>query len=131
MSSDSKSRSRSRSPMGRKIRSDRFSYRNASYRRDSGRGCRHIASECTTKSLCWNCHEPGHTASSCCGKSGHQARECTAPPMPPGDVRLCNNCINQVILHLTARMTRHATTVGGQVTWHASAQMTRSATCAM
>ncbi|KAE8698680.1 Nucleic acid binding,zinc ion binding,DNA binding, putative isoform 1 [Hibiscus syriacus] len=61
---------------------------------------KHIASECTTKSLCWNCREPGHTANHCpnegichtCGKSGHRARDCTAPPMPPGDVRLCNNC---------------------------------------
>ncbi|KAK8625057.1 hypothetical protein V6N13_089937 [Hibiscus sabdariffa] len=61
---------------------------------------RHIASECTTKSLCWNCREPGHTANHCpnegvchtCGKSGHRARDCTASPMPPGDVRLCNNC---------------------------------------
>ncbi|KAG6779568.1 hypothetical protein POTOM_015960 [Populus tomentosa] len=63
----------------------------------------HIASECTTKSLCWNCREPGHMASNCpnegichtCGKAGHRAKECTAPPMPPGDLRLCNNCYKQ------------------------------------
>jgi hypothetical protein len=42
MSSDShsRSRSRSRSPGIRKIRSDRFSYRDAPYRRDSSRGFR-------------------------------------------------------------------------------------------
>lgn len=59
--------------------------------------------ECTTKSLCWNCREPGHTVSSCpnegichrCGKGGHQARDCAVPPLPPGDVRLCNNCYKQ------------------------------------
>jgi cellular nucleic acid-binding protein len=64
---------------------------------------RHIASECTTKSLCWNCREPGHMASNCpnegichtCGKAGHRAKECTAPPLPPGDLRLCNNCYKQ------------------------------------
>ncbi|KMT00342.1 hypothetical protein BVRB_9g216530 isoform C [Beta vulgaris subsp. vulgaris] len=63
----------------------------------------HIALECTTKSLCWNCREPGHTVSSCpnegichrCGKGGHQARDCAVPPLPPGDVRLCNNCYKQ------------------------------------
>lgn len=40
MSSDSRSRSRSRSrsPTDRKIRSDRFSYRDAPYRRDGRRG---------------------------------------------------------------------------------------------
>ncbi|RVW36523.1 Zinc finger protein GIS2 [Vitis vinifera] len=64
---------------------------------------RHIASECTTRSLCWNCQEPGHTASNCpnegichtCGKTGHLARDCSAPPVPPGDLRLCNNCYKQ------------------------------------
>jgi len=64
---------------------------------------RHIASECSTKSLCWNCKEPGHMASSCpnegichtCGKAGHRARECTVPQKPPGDLRLCNNCYKQ------------------------------------
>nr|TKS05426.1 hypothetical protein D5086_0000135230 [Populus alba] len=65
--------------------------------------CRHIASECTTKSLCWSCREPGHMASTCpnegichtCGKAFHRAKECTAPPTPPGDLRLCNNCYKQ------------------------------------
>ncbi|TXG64652.1 hypothetical protein EZV62_011646 [Acer yangbiense] len=63
----------------------------------------HIASECTTKALCWNCREPGHMAGNCpnegichtCGKGGHRARDCTAPPLPPGDLRLCNNCYKQ------------------------------------
>ena len=64
---------------------------------------RHIASECTTQSLCWNCREPGHTAGNCpnegichtCGKAGHRARDCTTPQLPPGDLRLCNNCFKQ------------------------------------
>ncbi|KAH7574974.1 hypothetical protein JRO89_XS02G0028600 [Xanthoceras sorbifolium] len=63
----------------------------------------HIALECTTKALCWNCREPGHMANNCpnegichtCGKGGHRARDCTAPPLPPGDLRLCNNCYKQ------------------------------------
>ncbi|PKI54747.1 hypothetical protein CRG98_024849 [Punica granatum] len=42
--SRSPSRSRSRSPVGRKIRSDRFSYRDAPYRRDSRRGFRFLVS---------------------------------------------------------------------------------------
>ncbi|MCD9559117.1 hypothetical protein HAX54_016850 [Datura stramonium] len=49
-----------------------------------------------TKSLCWNCREPGHMAGNCpnegichtCGKAGHRARDCTAPPLPPGDLKL-------------------------------------------
>ncbi|KAF9684417.1 hypothetical protein SADUNF_Sadunf04G0116100 [Salix dunnii] len=40
MSSDTRSQSRSRSPMDRRIRSDRFSYRGAPYRRESRRGYR-------------------------------------------------------------------------------------------
>ncbi|KAI5402384.1 hypothetical protein KIW84_050126 [Lathyrus oleraceus] len=50
--------------------------------------------------MCWNCKEPGHMASSCpnegichtCGKTGHRARACSAPAIPPGDLRLCHNC---------------------------------------
>jgi hypothetical protein len=64
---------------------------------------RHIASECSTKSVCWNCKESGHMASNCpnegichtCGKTGHRARECSAPSLPPGDLRLCHNCYKQ------------------------------------
>ena len=29
------------------------------------------------------------------GKAFHRAKECTAPPTPPGDLRLCNNCYKQ------------------------------------
>ncbi|RRT34815.1 hypothetical protein B296_00057137 [Ensete ventricosum] len=52
-------------PRDRKIRTERVSYRDAPYRRDFRRGSRHIAAECTTKALCWNCKEPGHVASNC------------------------------------------------------------------
>ncbi|WRX30870.1 zinc finger protein [Theobroma cacao] len=94
------SRSRSRSPRDRRIRSHRFSHRDASFRRESRHGFRHIASECTTQAQCWNCREPGHVASHCpnegichsCGKTGHRARDCPNPQMQSGDMRLCNNC---------------------------------------
>ncbi|KAF9593887.1 hypothetical protein IFM89_025821 [Coptis chinensis] len=61
---------------------------------------KHIAVECSTKSLCWNCREPGHMGSDfqnevIChtfGKTGHIARDFAAPSLPPGDLRVCNNC---------------------------------------
>ncbi|KAF8396759.1 hypothetical protein HHK36_018390 [Tetracentron sinense] len=61
---------------------------------------RHIMSECTSKTMCWNCKKPGHLASECkndpichmCGKMGHLARECSGSGLPPYDPRLCNNC---------------------------------------
>ncbi|RAL39724.1 hypothetical protein DM860_003257 [Cuscuta australis] len=94
---------RSRSPVDRRMRTQRYSYRGAPYRREPNRGYRHKSSECTTQSLCWNCREPGHMAGSCpnegichtCGKAGHRAKDCTAPPVQPGDLRLCHNCYKQ------------------------------------
>lgn len=60
----------------------------------------HIAVECNSRTLCWNCKEPGHLASQCpnypvchiCGKIGHLARDCINPSLPTHDARLCNNC---------------------------------------
>ena len=60
----------------------------------------HIAAECTSTTMCWNCKEPGHLASECpndpvchmCGKMGHLARDCFHPSLPTYDSRLCNNC---------------------------------------
>ncbi|KAK4392233.1 hypothetical protein Sango_2001100 [Sesamum angolense] len=57
---------------------------------------RHIAAECSSKTMCWNCKEAGHLASQCnndpichvCNRKGHLAREC----MESGDPRVCNNC---------------------------------------
>ncbi|KAI7735128.1 hypothetical protein M8C21_025925, partial [Ambrosia artemisiifolia] len=115
MSSDG--RSRSRSPVDRRIRTARSSYRDSPYRRDSRRSysqsdlcknCRrpgHYARECPNVAICHNCGlpgEPGHLAGSCpnegichaCGKTGHRAKQCTNL-LPPGDVRLCNNCYKQ------------------------------------
>ncbi|KAL0891731.1 hypothetical protein Bca101_015714 [Brassica carinata] len=96
-------RRRSRNPMARKIASDRFTYRDDPYRRDSHRTFRHNLSECSTKSVCWNCREPGHMSNTCtkegichsCGIAGHQAKDCTGRHLPPGDLRLCNNCYKQ------------------------------------
>ncbi|KAF9605578.1 hypothetical protein IFM89_017921 [Coptis chinensis] len=61
---------------------------------------RHIAAECSTKLLCWNCREPGHMGSDyqnevIChtfGKAGHIAKDFAAPSLPPSDLRVCNNC---------------------------------------
>ncbi|KAF9591175.1 hypothetical protein IFM89_002130 [Coptis chinensis] len=55
---------------------------------------KHIAAECSTKSLCWNCCEPDHMGSDfqnevIChtfGKAGHIARDSAS------DLRVCNNC---------------------------------------
>lgn len=43
-----------------------------------------MASDCPNEGIC-------HT----CGKVGHRSRECLAPELPPGDLRLCNNCYKQ------------------------------------
>ncbi|XP_050874832.1 cellular nucleic acid-binding protein homolog [Lathyrus oleraceus] len=40
-----------------------------------------MASSCPNEGIC-------HT----CGKTGHRARACSAPAIPPGDLRLCHNC---------------------------------------
>ncbi|KAK6130997.1 hypothetical protein DH2020_035260 [Rehmannia glutinosa] len=103
-----------------RIQSERTSY-GAPHQREGRRGfsissipdleSRHIASECTSKALCWNCREPGHTASNCpneglchsCGKSGHRARDCPNAELSPGDLRLCNNCLKPG--HLAAECT--------------------------
>lgn len=61
---------------------------------------RHIAAECNSTTMCWNCKESGHLASQCpndpvchmCGKIGHLARDCMNPALPSHDARLCNNC---------------------------------------
>ncbi|KAF9613268.1 hypothetical protein IFM89_006767 [Coptis chinensis] len=55
---------------------------------------RHIAAECSTKSLCWNCCEPDHMGSDLqneviChtfSKAGHITRDSAA------DLKVCNNC---------------------------------------
>lgn len=40
-----------------------------------------MANSCPNEGICRNC-----------GKSGHIAKDCTAPPVPPGEVILCSNC---------------------------------------
>ncbi|TYG75915.1 hypothetical protein ES288_D03G071000v1 [Gossypium darwinii] len=60
----------------------------------------HIAVECNSTTMCWNCKEPGHLAGqfpyepvcNMCGKMGHLARDCLNPRLPAHDARLCNNC---------------------------------------
>ncbi|KAK3038546.1 hypothetical protein RJ639_029346 [Escallonia herrerae] len=57
---------------------------------------KHMAAECMSKTMCWNCKEPGHLASECnndpichvCNKTGHLARDCSES----SDPRVCNNC---------------------------------------
>ncbi|KAG5395383.1 hypothetical protein IGI04_025346 [Brassica rapa subsp. trilocularis] len=119
---------RSRNPMARKIASDRFSYRDDPYRRDSHRTFRHNLSECSAKSVCWNCREPGHMSNSCtnegichsCGIAGHQAKDCTARHLPPAEERrprgiraqyreeevVCRNCrqVGHMSRECTARL---------------------------
>ncbi|KVI04938.1 Zinc finger, CCHC-type [Cynara cardunculus var. scolymus] len=95
------SRDRSRSPgLAKRFRSrDRAAYRDAPYRRDRPT-YRHIAAECTSTTMCWNCKESGHLSSECpndpvchmCGKVGHLARDCHNPSVSSYDARLCNNC---------------------------------------
>ncbi|XP_059597899.1 uncharacterized protein LOC132254897 [Vitis vinifera] len=92
---------RSRSPpQAKRLRSsDRASYRDTPYPRHR-RVHRHIAAECNSTTICWNCKESGHLASQCpndlvchmCGKMGHLARDCSCPSLPTHDARLCNNC---------------------------------------
>ncbi|KHG06226.1 Zinc finger GIS2 [Gossypium arboreum] len=60
----------------------------------------HIAAECNSITMCWNCKEPGHLPGQCpsepvcnmCGKMGHLARDCLNPRLPAPDARLCNKC---------------------------------------
>ncbi|CAG7873436.1 unnamed protein product [Brassica rapa] len=97
---------RSRNPMARKIASDRFSYRDDPYRRDSHRtfssqsntckNCKrpgHFARECPNVSICHNCGLPGHNLSECSAKSvcwncrepGHMSNSCT-------NEGICHSC---------------------------------------
>ncbi|GFY94969.1 zinc knuckle (CCHC-type) family protein [Actinidia rufa] len=96
---------------------------------------RHIVSECSTKSLCWNCREPGHMAGNCpnegichtCGKAGHRARDCTAPPVPPGDIRLCNNCFKQG--HIAVECTNDKACKNCRKTGHLARDCTSEPVC--
>lgn len=57
---------------------------------------RHMAADCNSKTMCWNCKEPGHLSTECknqpichsCEKMGHLARECPKSCDP----RVCSNC---------------------------------------
>ncbi|KAF2532266.1 hypothetical protein F2Q70_00033615 [Brassica cretica] len=99
---------RSRNPMARKIASDRFSYRDDPYRRDSHRtfsqsntckNCKrpgHFARECPNVSICHNCGLPGHNLSECSAKSvcwncrepGHMSNSCT-------NEGICHSCAEE------------------------------------
>ncbi|XP_052477659.1 zinc finger protein GIS2-like [Gossypium raimondii] len=101
LTSSSPTFARSRSLLGGKVfRSiGRVAYRDSPYSRDR-RNNRHIAVECNSTTICWNCKEPGHLAGQCpyepvcnmCCKMGHLARDCLNPRLPAHDARLCNNC---------------------------------------
>ncbi|TYH49570.1 hypothetical protein ES332_D10G146200v1 [Gossypium tomentosum] len=86
LTSSSPTFNRSRSLLGGKVfRSiGRFPYRDSPYSRDR-RNNRHIAVECNSTTICWNCKEPGHLAGQC-------PYEPVCNILPAHDARLCNNC---------------------------------------
>ncbi|KAA8546033.1 hypothetical protein F0562_020516 [Nyssa sinensis] len=104
--------SRSRSPMDRKIRTERYSHRNAPYRRESRQGF-------SQSNLCKNCKQPGHYARECpnvaichnCGLPGHIASECTTKSLcwncqEPG--HMAGNCPNEGICHTCGKAGHHS-----------------------
>ncbi|KAK8275416.1 hypothetical protein V6Z11_D10G136800 [Gossypium hirsutum] len=50
-----------------------------------GTSSNHIAVECNSTTICWNCKEPGHLAGQC-------PYEPVCNILPAHDARLCNNC---------------------------------------
>ncbi|KAL3592927.1 hypothetical protein D5086_011567 [Populus alba] len=104
-----RSRSRSRSPRDRRFRSQRNSYRDGPYRRethrdrDRDRGFSRFSSvcldakgaHCDTLSCMLLLSAPHNCSAGTVGNlgmSGHRAKDCPNPEPSPGDVRLCNNC---------------------------------------